>query len=215
VLGVAIAGAAATLAIAFTLRAVLRQRRLAVPDVVTIEKRLRSGTEADARAAIRSAFADAAPAMLDAMTDKRVSSLNAAASALDERLGDLDRQLSAHGGIAGSSVRIALLSAALGAILELARNLGAVTSALSAALLGVGAAATCFELGRNTARRAAVLRRDWDRVAAAAVKRLGLVAAHDVGGSTAADEPEAPGRRRSQDTFQNTYQRRRRRRGSE
>jgi len=212
VLGVALAGAGGALALAFTLKASLRQRALVVPDVAFLEKKLRAGSDEDARAAILVAFADAAPAMLDAMTTRDALSVNAGAVALDERLGELDRRLSEHRGVPGASVRIALSSAALGAIVELVQDLRGLTSALSAAVVGLAAAAACFELGRTAAARATALRADWDRIALAAANRLGAGVAPRQGATV-------PSAVHGDETGQNSgsgrgNQRRRRRRGS-
>jgi hypothetical protein len=174
VLGVVLAGAAATLAVAFTLRATRERRSLVLVDVASLEKKLRTGSDADVEGAIRDTFGDAAPAMLAAVAANDDASLQAGAVALDEHLGEIDRELSGRKGVAGAAVRIALLSAALGAVLELLQDLGQMIAALVAVVIGVGVAGACFELGRNAVRRTAKLRADWDRVAAAAAARLGM-----------------------------------------
>jgi hypothetical protein len=174
VLGVGLASAAAALAIALTARAAVRLRRHALSDVASVEKKLRVGDDTEFASAVQHAFAEAAPALLDALNEKSVATSNVAAAALDEALGDLDRALSEGKAIPGAAVRIALLSAGLGAVLELVRDLGGITVALPAAVIGVAAAAVCFELGRNTARRATELRAEWDRIAGAAATRIGL-----------------------------------------
>jgi hypothetical protein len=76
--------------------------------------------------------------------------------------------------VAAAAMRVALLSAGLGAIVELSGDFSRVPIAMCAGVLGVGAAGACFELGRNATQRATELRAEWDRVAAAAVARLGL-----------------------------------------
>lgn len=199
--GVALVAAAGTVAVAVCARARSRQRFLSPGDVAAIEDVFRSADDAKVEAAVRRAFPDAADAMLRVRTSDTKEARLAGAAALDEYLGDLQRELSAHEGIAPGAIRVALLSAGLGAIVELAGDFARLPVALCAAMLGVGAAVACFELGRNMTRRATELRRDWDRVAGSAAARLGLV-------DTAAFLAAASGRRGDRD------QRRSRRRGS-
>ncbi|HVW29013.1 MAG TPA: hypothetical protein VG710_08445 [Opitutus sp.] len=199
--GVALVAAAGTVAVAVCARAWFRQRLLSPGDVAALESVFRGADDAKVEAAVRRAFPDAADAMLRGRTSDTEEVRLAGAAALDECLGDLDGELAAHEGIAPGAIRVALLSAGLGAIVELAGDFERLPAALCAAVLGVGAAAVCFELGRNMTRRATELRRDWDRVAGSAAARLGLV-------DTAASAAGAPGRRGDRD------QRRSRRRGS-
>jgi len=175
VLGVAIAAVAGGVAVVVCARTRYRQRRLAPKkDVDALERVFRSGDDAQMRAALFEAFPEAADVMLHAVGADSDSARRAAAAALDESLGDLDRDLSAHEGVSAAAIRVALLSAGFGAIVELSRDLSRLPEALYAGMLGVGVAAVCFELGRNTSRRATELRAAWDRVAGSAADRLGL-----------------------------------------
>ena len=175
-IGVALAACAGTLGLGFALRASSRIARLAPRDAGLVERGLRSADPDQVVSAIRDAFADAAPAMVDALTTKSAAAMNEAAAALDELLGDLERELSEGRAVAASAARVALLSAGLGAILELLPDLSgaAIPRALGAVAIGVFAAGACFELGRKSLRRSRELRSVWDRLAGAAADRLGI-----------------------------------------
>jgi hypothetical protein len=176
VIGVALAACAGALGMGFALRASSRIARLAPPDAELVESGLRSADQDRVVSAIRDAFADAAPAMENALTAQSAATMNEAAAALDEHLGDLERELSEGRAVAASAARVALLSAGLGAILELLPDLSraAIPRALGAVTIGVFAAGTCFELGRKSVQRSRDLRSVWDRLAGAAADRLGI-----------------------------------------
>ena len=160
----------------FALRASSRIARLAPPDAGLVERGLRSGDQSQVVSAVRDAFGDAAPAMVEALRAKSAVTTNEAAAALDEHLGDLERDLSEGRAVAASAARVALLSAGLGAIVELLPDLSgaAIPRALGAVAIGITAAGTCFELGRRSVQRARELRSVWDRLAGAAADRLGI-----------------------------------------
>jgi hypothetical protein len=174
VLGVALALAAGGAAVAVSARARYRQQSLSPGDVAAIERIFRFGDDAKMRAALHDAFPDAVDAAPRVGESDTEAAQLAFATALDERLGDLDRELSEHEGVAVPAMRVALLSAGLGAIVELSGDFSRVPSAMCAGMLGVGAAGLCFELGRNATQRAAELRAEWDRVADAVVARFEL-----------------------------------------
>jgi hypothetical protein len=205
VIGVALAAGAGAFGVGFSLRASLRLARLAPRDAGLVEKELRSADDAAVASAIQNAFADAAPAMIDALTEKSDAATKAGAAALDERLGDLDRELSAGRAVSAAAARVALLSAGLGAVLELLRDLSGegVVLALSAGAVGVASAGACFELGRRSARRSTELRAVWDRLASVAATRLGIL--------VGAASPGPGGRSSSHAQGQGQGQRRRRR----
>jgi hypothetical protein len=150
VIGVALAIAAGAFGVGFALRASTRLARLAPSDAGLVEKELRSADDAEVASAIRNAFADAAPAMINALTAKSAGAMSEGAAALDEHLGDLDRELSAGRAVSAAAARVGLLSAGLGAVLELLRDLsgGGIVLALCAGAVGVASAGACFELGR-------------------------------------------------------------------
>jgi hypothetical protein len=173
VFGVALALVAGGTAVAVCARARYRQRGLSPGDVAAIERIFRFGDDAKMRAALHDVFPDAADAAPQVGGDTEAARL-AFGTALDESLGDIDRELSAHEGVASATMRVALLSAGLGAIVELSGDFSRVPIAMCAGMLGVGAAGVCFELGRNATQRAAELRAEWDRVADAVVARMGL-----------------------------------------
>jgi hypothetical protein len=184
VFGVALALAAGGIAVAVCARARYRQRRLSPGDVAAIERIFRFGDDAKMRATLRSVFPDAADAAPEVASGDTDAARLAFATALDESLGDLDRQLSAHEGVGSAAMRVALLSAGLGAVVELSGDFSRVPIAMCAGMLGVGAAAACFELGRNATERATRLRGEWDRVADAVVARFGLPEAATFQGSS-------------------------------
>jgi hypothetical protein len=177
VLGIALAAGAGALGVGFALRASIRIDRLAPPDAALVEKELRSGDDAAVVQAILTAFGEAAPAMVDALTTKTPTATKECAAALDERLGDLDRELSTGRSVAAAAARVALLSSGLGAVLELLRDPsgGGIAFALAAAAIGIASAAAIFELGRRQVRRSTELRAVWDRLAGAAAARLGIL----------------------------------------
>lgn len=176
-LGIALAAGAGALGVGFALRASIRIDRLAPPDAALVEKELRSGDDAAVVQAILTAFGEAAPAMVDALTTKAAAATKEGAAALDERLGDLDRELSTGRSVAAAAARVALLSSGLGAVLELLRDPsgGGIAFALAAAAIGIASAAAIFELGRRQVRRSTELRAVWDRLAGAAAARLGIL----------------------------------------
>jgi hypothetical protein len=175
VIGVALAAGAGALGVGFALRASMRLARRAPRDAELVEKKLRSTDDAEVASAIRETFADAAPAMMDALTTT-VPAMKQSAAALDEHLGDLDRELSAGRAVPAAAARVALLSAGLGAVIELLQDLSGrgIAFAVAAGAVGVAGAAVCFELGRRSAAKALELRAVWDRLAGAAALRLGI-----------------------------------------
>lgn len=168
-----LAFAAGGVAVAMCARARYRQRSLSPGDVAAIERVFRFADDARMRATLNDVFPDAADAAPKGVSDTEVAQF-AFATALDESLGDIDQDLSAHEGVASAAVRVALLSAGLGAIVELSGDFSRVPIAMCAGMLGVGAAGACFELGRNATQRATELRAEWDRVADAVVARFDL-----------------------------------------
>ncbi len=197
-LGVALALAAGGVAVAVCARARYRQRGLSPGDVAGIERIFRFGDDAKMRATLREVFPDAADAAPEIASGDSDAARLAFAAALDESLGDLGRQLSAHEGVGTAAMRVSLLSAGLGAIVELSGDFTRVPIAMCAGMLGVGAAGACFELGRNATERATELRAEWDRVADAVVARFGLPEAAAFPGSSPrrGDRDQRRGRRR-------------------
>jgi hypothetical protein len=200
VLGVGLAALGALVAIAFAGRAVMRVGRLAPPDRAELETSLKRGDDASVDRAVKAAFPDIAAELLAVRGDPSLRA--AAAAALDEQLGDLDAELSAGRSVSQGAVRVALLAAGLGAVLELARDLSSgngLVNALTAAGAGACAALISLELGRRAARTAEALRRDWDAVASAIDRHLGLLDAGEaeIGSSASYGERRHPGPRRS------------------
>jgi hypothetical protein len=182
VLGIALAVGAGALAVGLSLRSSMRQKRLSPGDVAALERRLNATDDTEVAATLGVVFGDAAPAMIEALTEKSEWARRASAVALDELLGDLDRDLSSARNVAPAAIRVALLSSALGAIVELSGDLSGhgLIQALPAAAAGLGAAAICFELGRKSAHRGKRLRADWDRLSAASARRIGALGAEPV-----------------------------------
>ena len=175
-IGVALAAGAGAFGAGFALRASMKLARLAPRNADLVEKKLRSTDDAEVTSAIRDTFADAASAMVDALTTKTAAATRQSAVALDEHLGDLDRALSAGRAVPAAAARVALLSAGLGAVIELLRDLSGrgIAFAVAAGAIGVAGAAVCFELGRRSAARALELRAIWDRLTGVAALRLGI-----------------------------------------
>jgi hypothetical protein len=188
VLGLGVAVSGAVLSVAFAVVSAARVSRLAPPRRAELEASLRRGDDGALDRAVAAAFPEALPELAAARQapERRA----AAAAALDEQLGDLDRELSASHAGAKGTVRIALLTAGFGAVLELARDLSTgqgFVNAMTAAGAGAIAAVLSLELGRRSERKAEMLRREWDALAALVAARSGLLRAGE------AERTEQPG----------------------